>query len=142
MPLAPMGCAVQVHEKTDKRGTWAYHTMNEWYLATSSEHYRTHLCHIKETCSEQLTDTAQFSHKNINKPTIMHADKIMAVIAECTKTIKAIGSKNGVDEMEQLQCLTERAITTNEEVADKMLRLPTEHTHGEVPPAAAAAKEP
>ncbi len=23
MPLAPMGCAVQVHEKTDKRGTWA-----------------------------------------------------------------------------------------------------------------------
>ena len=24
MPLAPMGCQVQVHEKTDKRGTWAY----------------------------------------------------------------------------------------------------------------------
>ena len=23
MPLAPMGCSVQAHEKTDKRGTWA-----------------------------------------------------------------------------------------------------------------------
>ena len=28
MPLAPMGCAVQVHEKTDKRGTWSYHTVD------------------------------------------------------------------------------------------------------------------
>ena len=28
MPLAPMGCAVQVHEKTDKRGMWAYHTVD------------------------------------------------------------------------------------------------------------------
>ena len=76
---------------------------------------------------------AHFSHTNITKPTITHADKIFAVM----------GSKNGVAEMEQLQCLTERAITTNEEVADKMLRLPTEHTHGEVSQAAAAAaKEP
>ena len=28
MPLAPMGYEVQVHEKTDKRGTWAYHSVN------------------------------------------------------------------------------------------------------------------
>ena len=26
--LAPMGCAVQIHEKTDKRGTWAYHSVD------------------------------------------------------------------------------------------------------------------
>ena len=43
MALAPMGCEVQVHEKTDKRGTWAYHSVDGWYLATSPEHYRTHL---------------------------------------------------------------------------------------------------
>jgi len=28
MPLAPMECTVQVHEKTDKRGTWAYHSID------------------------------------------------------------------------------------------------------------------
>ena len=28
MPLAPMGISVQVHANTDKRGTWAYHTVN------------------------------------------------------------------------------------------------------------------
>ena len=26
MPLAPMGCAAQIHEKSDKRGTWQYHS--------------------------------------------------------------------------------------------------------------------
>ena len=35
MPLSPMVISVQVHEKTDKRGTWAYHTVNRWSLATS-----------------------------------------------------------------------------------------------------------
>ena len=83
MPLAPTGCAFQVHDKTDKRGMWSYHTVERWYLATLAEHYRTYVCHIKEMRSERLTDTAHFSHKNIAKPTIMHADKIMAVIAEC-----------------------------------------------------------
>ncbi len=28
MPLAPMGCEAQVHEKTDKCGTWTYHSVN------------------------------------------------------------------------------------------------------------------
>merc|ERR1712197_187064 len=42
MPLAPMGCQVQVHERTNKRGTWAYHSVDECYLATLAEHYRTH----------------------------------------------------------------------------------------------------
>ena len=28
MPLTPMGCNVQVHEKTGKRGTWAFHLVD------------------------------------------------------------------------------------------------------------------
>ena len=56
MPLAPMRCESQVHEKTGKRGTWAYHSVHGWYLATSPEHYRTHLCHIKTTNSERFTE--------------------------------------------------------------------------------------
>ncbi|KAL7538776.1 hypothetical protein ACHAXR_008792, partial [Thalassiosira sp. AJA248-18] len=64
MPLAPMGCNVQVHEKNDKHGTWAFHSVNGWYLATSPEHYRTHKCHIKDTKSDCFSDTVQFQHKN------------------------------------------------------------------------------
>jgi hypothetical protein len=111
MPLAPMGCAVQVHEKTDKRGTWAYHSVDRWYLSTSPKHYRTHRCgHIKATKSEQVSDTVYFSHKNITRPTIAHADKVMNAIAECAKAIKDITSPNGAEEMGQLVELTEQAI--------------------------------
>jgi hypothetical protein len=52
MPLAPMGCEAQVHEKTDKRGTWAYHLVGGWYLFTSPKHYRTHNFHTKHTKSK------------------------------------------------------------------------------------------
>ncbi|KAL7481388.1 hypothetical protein ACHAW6_007071 [Cyclotella cf. meneghiniana] len=52
MPLAPLGCNVQIHEKTDQRGTWAFHSMDGWYISTSPEHYRTHRCHVKSTNSE------------------------------------------------------------------------------------------
>jgi hypothetical protein len=32
MPLAPMGCAVQVHESNERRGTWAANAIDGWYL--------------------------------------------------------------------------------------------------------------
>jgi hypothetical protein len=34
MPLTPMGCEAQVHEKTDKCSTWASHSVDGWYLFT------------------------------------------------------------------------------------------------------------
>ena len=39
MPLAPMGCNIQVHEKSDTHGTWAFHSVDGWYISTSPEHY-------------------------------------------------------------------------------------------------------
>ena len=114
MPLVPMGCEAQVHEKTDKRGTWAYHSVDVWYLDTSPEHYCTHLCHIKTTNSERFTDTAEFIHHKITKPAITHADKIMAAIADCNKAIKNMGSNDGADELKEFMKLTEKTIKSNE----------------------------
>lgn len=77
MPLAPMGCEVQVHKKTDKQGTWVYHSVDGWYLYTSPEHYRVHNCHIKQTKKERLSDMVQFKHKHITNPTLSPTDKLM-----------------------------------------------------------------
>ena len=52
MPLAPMGCKVQIHKKPANRGTWDFHSVDGWYLHTSNEHYRTHNCHVKGTRSK------------------------------------------------------------------------------------------
>ena len=94
---------------TGARG-WAYHSVGGWYLATSPEHYRTYLCHIKSTKSERFTDTAQFSHKKITRPTITHTDKIMAAIVDCAKAIKNAGNSSGIDEIHQLIQLTEEVM--------------------------------
>lgn len=36
MPLAPMGCAVLVHEKKGRSGTWNTHAVDGWYIGTSA----------------------------------------------------------------------------------------------------------
>jgi hypothetical protein len=92
MPLAPTGCEAQVHGKTDKRGTWAYYSVDGWYLFTSPKHYCTHNCHIKHTKSKRLSDTVQFQHKRITNPTITHADKVMHTLANCVKALQGMTS--------------------------------------------------
>ena len=88
MPLALMGCAAQIREKTDKQGTWAYHSVNGWYMGTSPERYITHRCYVKSARSERLTDTVQLNHKRITNPEVSRAYKMMHVIATCIKSIK------------------------------------------------------
>jgi hypothetical protein len=47
MPLAPMGCTVQLYESIKRRGMWADHSTDGWYLGTSNEHYRCHIIYVK-----------------------------------------------------------------------------------------------
>ena len=89
MPLAPMGGNAQVHEKTNKQGTWAFHSVDGWYLFTSPEHYCTHNCHVKHTKSKRLSDTVQFQHKRITNPSITHAHKVIHHWTIASKLSKA-----------------------------------------------------
>ena len=103
-----MGCKVHVHEKPDKRGTWAFHSVDGWYLFTSPEHYRTHRCHVKATRSERLSDTVQFLCKNITNPTKTLADKIMVAVSHVSDLIGKTGDGDKADEaMEELERLAE-----------------------------------
>ncbi len=99
-----MGCKAQVHEKTNKRGTWAYHSVGGWYLFTSPKHYCTHNCYIKHTKSKQLSDTVQFQRKCITNPTITHANKVMHALADCVKALQGMtGSARNVQAAQDLQ---------------------------------------
>ena len=109
MPLAPMGCAAQIHKKADKRGTWQYHSVDRWYLYTSPNHYRTHACHIKATKKERLTNTVDFQHKRITNPTITHADKVMHAIQQVIQEIKKLGGIKNSQEARDLQQLVDGA---------------------------------
>ncbi|KAL7544208.1 hypothetical protein ACHAWF_007592 [Thalassiosira exigua] len=112
MPLAPMGVKVQVHEKTDKRGTWAYHTVDGCYLLTSADHYRTHCCHVRDTRSDRLSDTVHFHHKNITSPSLTPTDKLMQAIADCAAALKGLGAGVATTQAQDLRRLL-NATTTN-----------------------------
>lgn len=108
MPLAPMGCEVQIHEKTDKRGTWAYHCVDGWYLNTSPDHYRVHNCYTKTTKSDRLSDTVAFKHKTITNPELTPADKLMHAIAKCKEALKGAHGKSDQN-MRELKQVIEQA---------------------------------
>ncbi len=109
MPLAPMGCAAQIHKKSDKLGTWQYHSVDGWYLYTSPNHYQTHACHIKNTKKERLTGTVYFQQKRITNPTITHADKVMHAIQQVLREIKKLGGVKNLQEARDLQQLVNGA---------------------------------
>ncbi|KAL7488941.1 hypothetical protein ACHAW6_014541, partial [Cyclotella cf. meneghiniana] len=111
MPLAPMGCEVQIHEKTDSRGSWAYHSVDGWYLNTSAEHYRVHNCHVKHTRSERLSDTVQFHHKSITNPSISPADKLMLALANCREILSGHIKGEHEQQIGELTRLMDKAST-------------------------------
>ncbi|KAL7487795.1 hypothetical protein ACHAW6_013376, partial [Cyclotella cf. meneghiniana] len=113
MPLALMTCNVQIHEKKEKHGTWAFHSVDGWYLNTLPEHYHMHKCHIKSTNSEYLSDTVHFHYKHMTNPTITLADKLMNVLANCKHALLGFTSNKHNSELKQIEQLLH---TTNQHI--------------------------
>jgi hypothetical protein len=107
MPLAPMGCTVQIYESTSRRTTWAENSIEGWYLRTSPEHYRCHVIHVKKTRSERITDTVWFKHKYITQPKVTPVDQIVKPIINLTCALKGKNIIEGLEQMETLQKLEE-----------------------------------
>jgi hypothetical protein len=107
MPLAPMGCAVQIYKSSERRGTWAEHTTDGWYLETSHEHYRCHKVHVKRTNSEIITDTVFFKHRYITQPSVTSADILTKAIDDLAAVLKQQRNTEGIKEMEALWKLDE-----------------------------------
>jgi hypothetical protein len=103
MPLAPMGCVVQVHENREQRETWAANSSDGWYLCTSPEHYRCHIIYSKSTRSKRVSNTVHFNYKDITEPTLMPEDTIVKAINDLTQALKEQRNKMGIEEMEALQ---------------------------------------
>ena len=88
IPLAQLGCAVQIHEKPSKRWTWAVHSVDGWYLGTSPGHYRCYDVWVKGTGAVRSTNTVLFKHKHIKNPTVTPADAIVNAAKDLTAALK------------------------------------------------------
>ena len=126
MPLAPMGCAVQFHEKPNRRRTFGEHAADGWYVRTSPEHYRCHIVLVRKTRHLRITDTVYFKHKYLTQPTLTTTDRLMKVILDLTRVIsnKVKGKPD-----EQHQALTKIA-----EVFKPGNQIPILLTGDQIPP--------
>ena len=76
-PLAPIGCAVQVHIPRDRRRTWGLRAQRGWYIGYAPDHYRLHTFVDNITKAECVSGAVEFKHKRITNPQLSHDDKIM-----------------------------------------------------------------
>jgi hypothetical protein len=103
MPLAPLGCAVQIFESRDRRDTWAEHTTNGWYIGTSNEHYRCHKIYVKKTKSVRISKTVFFKHKHTTQPTLKQADTIVKATDDLTHALKGRKNLKGIAQIKALK---------------------------------------
>jgi hypothetical protein len=88
MPLAPLGCAVQMHKSTNRRRTWDAHSLNGWYLGTSPKHYWCHNIFWTKTRAERISDTVFFQHWYLTQPVVTPADAIINAMKNLQSAIK------------------------------------------------------
>ncbi len=106
-PLAPLGCAVEMHESTNRRKSWDPHSLSGWYIGTSTEHYRCHKIFCKKTRSERISDTVFFQHRYITQPTVMPEDQIVKAVGDLSSALRHRINKQGKEEMSVLKKMHE-----------------------------------
>ncbi len=107
MPLAPLGCAVQMHESTNRWRTRDPHSLSRWYLGTSPKHYQCHQISCQMTQSKRILDMVFFQHRYITRPVTTPDDQIIKAVGDLKSALwQRINAKGGED-MEVLQKLND-----------------------------------
>jgi hypothetical protein len=100
MPLAPLGCAVQMHESTNRQRTWNVHSLNGWYLGTSDEHYWCHTIYCTETRAERISNTIFFQHRYLTHSIVIPDDAMIKAMGNLRGVLKKNSNNIGAEEME------------------------------------------
>jgi hypothetical protein len=92
-PIAPPGIRVVIHEKSNKRGTWAPHGTLGFYIGPAPDHYQCWRIYVTKTQSEQIGDTVEFFPQHGQMPTLTPAALVTSAALELTETIKRLNKQ-------------------------------------------------
>ena len=115
IPLAPMGCAVQIHEEASQRRTWAPHPIDEFYLGTSPDYYIAHRIYARATGAKKVSETVFSKHKYLTNPTVIHVDRVVQATRELCNALNK--KKQDIEKatMEGLRELSKMYLKTAEQ---------------------------
>jgi hypothetical protein len=105
MPLAPLGCAVQMHESPNRQKTWNVHSLNGWYPGTSDKHYWCYTIYCTKTRSERISDTVFFQDKYLTQPVVTPVDTMIKAMSNLCSALRKQDNTVGTAEMEALKQL-------------------------------------
>ena len=77
-PFVPISMESLVHEKPNRRKTFAAHCRKGYILGTSFEHYQAWMIWMINTCATQVSETVFHKHKYLSNPTATPADAIIS----------------------------------------------------------------
>ena len=86
-PLAPTGCKASIHERANKRGTWAKHGKWGYFVSPAMHHYRNYRLYIPKTHSESVSNTVQFFPKH-PIPKSSSTERIVDTVKTLTTMVK------------------------------------------------------
>ena len=106
-PLAPLGCAVEMHVQPDIRETFAPHSVSGFNVGTSLEHYRCYKIWVKETRAIRVANTVFFKHKYLTMPTVTNADALLHAAQDMNTALlggigQASDTKQAIEKLMQI----------------------------------------
>ena len=123
MPLAPLGCAVQLYETPHRRKTWAEHSVDGFYVGSSDEHYRSHKIWVTKTKAMRVSETVFFKHKYITQPTLTPKDVIIKALQDLKHALNGTRNHKGDKSLDTLVKMDELLnVKAKEKVKDKVVK--------------------
>eukprot|EP00957_Ditylum_brightwellii_P202556 15330666-Ditylum_brightwellii.AAC.1 len=86
-PIAPPGTRLLIYKDSNKRLSWALHSVEGWYFGPAIEHYWCYCFHIPSTSEHRITATAEFFPQHCRMPAFPSAD---AATAAANNLIEAL----------------------------------------------------
>ena len=124
-PFVPIGMEAMVHDKPNKRKTFAQHCSKGYVLGTSMEHYRCWEMWSPKTRSTRISETVFFKHKYITNPTATPTDVIIAATNRMAEALKNHKPNNmcetSVQALARLESLVNNATLTNNKLQIKQV---------------------
>lgn len=87
-PLAPGGCALIIHERTEQRPAWANHGRKGFYISPAMHHYRNYKCYIPSTGETRFSNTVVMNPRQCALPEESPLDRLNRTLVDFKHIIR------------------------------------------------------
>ena len=88
-PLAPPGIKVEIHQKSNHRPSFGYHSTTGFYIGPALQHYRCYKVYVPTTASERIADTLEFFPARFRMPASSSLDKATQAAQDLIDILKS-----------------------------------------------------